>query len=98
VAGPVKSGAAFCVLMSTRPRHAYNWADRYPRIVDALRALRVRSIVIDGEAVWCGPDGRSDFDWLHSRAHDATVILYAFDLIELNGEDLRSARADAVIE
>jgi ATP dependent DNA ligase domain len=31
-------------------RRGFNWADRYPRIVEALRSLRVRSIVIDGEA------------------------------------------------
>jgi hypothetical protein len=35
-------------------RRGFNWADRYPRIVEALHSLRVRSIVIDGEAVWCG--------------------------------------------
>jgi hypothetical protein len=29
-------------------RGGFNWADRYPRIVEALRSLRVRSIVIDG--------------------------------------------------
>ena len=40
--------------------------------------------------MWCGSDGNSDFDKLHSRAHDAQVILYAFDLLELNGEDYRA--------
>ena len=39
----------------------------------------------------CGTDGRSDFDKLHSGAHDASVFLYGFDLIELDGEDLRLA-------
>ena len=39
----------------------------------------------------CGTDGRSDFDKLHSGAHDASVFLYGFDLIELDGEDLRPA-------
>ena len=29
-------------------RRGFNWADRYPRIVEALRSLRVRSITIDG--------------------------------------------------
>jgi bifunctional non-homologous end joining protein LigD len=72
-------------------RRGFNWADRYPRIVEALRSLRVRSIVIDGEAVICGTDGKSDFDRLHSGANDASVFLYAFDLIEPNGEDLRPA-------
>jgi hypothetical protein len=44
----------------------FNRADRYPRIVEALRSLPVRSITIDGEAVVCGRDGKSDFDKLHS--------------------------------
>jgi bifunctional non-homologous end joining protein LigD len=73
------------------PRGGFNCANRYPRIVEALRSLRVRSIVIDGEAVICGTDGKSDFDKLHSGAHDAHVFLYGFDLIELDGEDLRAA-------
>ena len=34
-------------------RRGFNWADLYPRIVEALRSLPVRSIVIDGEAVVC---------------------------------------------
>ena len=32
--------------------------------------------------VWAGKDGKSDFDRLHSRAHDDAVFLYAFDLLE----------------
>ena len=70
-------------------RHGYNWSKRYPRIVDALASLRVNSIIIDGEAVWCGQDGRTDFDKLHSHAYDDEVILYGFDLLELNSEDYR---------
>jgi ATP dependent DNA ligase domain len=70
-------------------RRGFNWADRYPRIVEAQRSLPVRSIVIDGEAVVCGKDGKSDFDTLHSGTHDASVFLYGFDLID--GEDLRPA-------
>jgi len=46
---------------------------------------------LDGEAVRCGKDGKSDFDKLHSGSHDASVFLYAFDLIELDNEDLRPA-------
>jgi ATP-dependent DNA ligase len=42
-----------------------------------------------GEAVVCGADGLAVFDALHRR-HEATdAILYAFDLLELNGKDLR---------
>lgn len=38
----------------------------------------------------CGHDGVSDFEKLHSRAYDHQVFLYAFDLLDLNGEDCRS--------
>ena len=63
--------------------------DRFPLIVEALAKLRSRSCIIDGEAVACGDDGISSFDRIRYRRHDATVFLYAFDLIELDGEDLR---------
>jgi bifunctional non-homologous end joining protein LigD len=71
-------------------RRGYDWSDRYPRIVRAMRALKATSALIDGEAVWCGPDGAADFNKLHSRAHDDQVFMYAFDLLELDGEDLRA--------
>ena len=47
------------------------------------------SATIDGEAVWCDGAGLAIFDKLHSRAYDGEVILYAFDLLELDGEDWR---------
>jgi bifunctional non-homologous end joining protein LigD len=70
-------------------RGGYNWTDRYPWIVEAARRNRVKQFVIDGEAVVLGVDGISDFDALHSRRHDAEVQLYAFDILALDGEDLR---------
>ena len=36
-----------------------------------------------------GVDGRSDFNGLHSRKHDAEVQFYAFDMLMSDGEDLR---------
>ena len=36
-----------------------------------------------------GVDGIADFNALHSRRHDAKVQLYAFDILTLDGEDLR---------
>jgi len=62
---------------------------RFPLIVEALARLRSRSCIIDGEAVACDDAGMSSFDRIRYRRHDATVFLYAFDLIELNGDDLR---------
>ena len=62
---------------------------RFPLIVEALARLRPRSCIIDGEAVACGEDGIASFDRIRYRQHDASVFLYAFDLVELNGDDLR---------
>jgi ATP dependent DNA ligase domain len=62
---------------------------RYPRIVDAALKNRHKQFVIDGEAVVLGVDGIVDFNALHSRKHDHEVRLYAFDILALDGEDLR---------
>jgi ATP-dependent DNA ligase len=70
-------------------RNGFDWTDRYPRISEAVAGLRTASAAIDGEAVWCDGEGLAIFDKLHSRAYDAEVILYAFDLLELDGEDWR---------
>ena len=62
---------------------------RFPLIVEAVAKLRSRSCIIDGEAVACGEDGIASFDRIRYRRHDEGVFLYAFDLIELDGDDLR---------
>ena len=62
----------------------------FPRIVEAASRLRTPSFLIDGEAVVCRDDGISDFDALRSRRHDDDVTLIAFDLIELQRDDLRN--------
>jgi bifunctional non-homologous end joining protein LigD len=63
--------------------------DRFPLIVEALEGLRSRSCIIDGEAVVCDDNGVASFDRIRYRRHDGDAFLYAFDLIELNGDDLR---------
>jgi ATP-dependent DNA ligase len=70
-------------------RCGYDWTDRYPAIAGAAGKLRARSFDVDGEAVVCGADGVAVFDALHRRRKAGDAILYAFDLIELNGEDFR---------
>jgi bifunctional non-homologous end joining protein LigD len=62
---------------------------RFPLIVDALARLRSRSCIIDGEAVGCDDNGIASFNLVRYRHHDESIFLYAFDLIELNGDDLR---------
>jgi bifunctional non-homologous end joining protein LigD len=62
---------------------------RFPLIVESLARLRPHSCIIDGEAVACGDDGIASFDRIRYRRHDESVFLYAFDLVELDGDDLR---------
>jgi bifunctional non-homologous end joining protein LigD len=62
---------------------------RFPLITEALTGLRSRSCIIDGEAVACDDNGLASFERIRYRQHDGAVFLYAFDLIELNGDDLR---------
>src|SRR5262249_20051118 len=75
-------------------RGGYDWSKRYPVIHSAVSKLKVKSAVIDGEAVVCAENGVSDFKKLHSRTHDHSAIFYAFDLLELDGEDLRPRPLD----
>ena len=62
---------------------------RFPLIVETLARLRSRSCIIDGEAVACDDNGVASFNLIRYRRHDDSTFLYAFDLIELNGDDLR---------
>jgi bifunctional non-homologous end joining protein LigD len=71
-------------------RRGYDWTDRYPAIASVARKLRARSFTIDGEAVVTGLDGIAVFDALHRRRRATDAMLYAFDLLELNGKDMRS--------
>jgi bifunctional non-homologous end joining protein LigD len=70
-------------------RNGNDWSGRYPWIVEAARKNKHSQFVIDGEAVVLGVDGIADFNTLHSRKHNQEVQLYAFDILALDGEDLR---------
>jgi bifunctional non-homologous end joining protein LigD len=62
---------------------------RFPLIGEALASLRSRSCIIDGEAVVCGADGIACFEMIRRWDADDSVFMWGFDLIELNGDDLR---------
>jgi ATP-dependent DNA ligase len=62
---------------------------RFPLIVETFARLRSRYCIIDGEAAACGDNGVASFNLIRYRRHDDSTFLYAFDLIELNGDDLR---------
>ncbi len=71
-------------------RNGYDFAGRFPQIVEAVSELKVRSCFIDGEAIVVDERGVSAFDLLRSWRHDHAAVLCAFDLIELDSKDLRS--------
>ena len=71
-------------------RNGYDFAGRFPQIVEAISKLKVRSCFIDGEAIVVDERGLSAFDLLRSWRHDHAALLCAFDLIEIDGKDLRS--------
>jgi bifunctional non-homologous end joining protein LigD len=66
-------------------RNGHDWSSRFPLITEAALLNRNSSFVIDGEAVLLGVDGRSDFNGLHSRKHDAGRIL-CFDILVSDGK------------
>jgi ATP-dependent DNA ligase len=70
-------------------RRGYDWTARFPAIASAASVLRAKSFLIDGEAVCCDDKGIALFDKLRQRRNEWSVFLVAFDLLELNGRDLR---------
>jgi bifunctional non-homologous end joining protein LigD len=70
-------------------RRSHDWSARYPAIARTAAQLKARSFTLDGEAVVYGPDGVAIFDALHRHGTVSQAMLYAFDLLELDGEDLR---------
>jgi bifunctional non-homologous end joining protein LigD len=74
-------------------RHGMDWTDKVPAIVEALRGLPVTSATIDGEGVVCDDWGVTDFERLRfalaRRGGTRAAFLYAFDVIEVDGDDVR---------
>ena len=54
-----------------------------------MNHLKVRSCLIDGEVVCCDERGLATFQRLRHHQKEFQAFLYAFDLLELNGTDLR---------
>jgi bifunctional non-homologous end joining protein LigD len=78
-------------------RKGLDWTRKFATTAKILAALPVETAVIDGELVVERPDGVSSFSLLQEalkiEAHD-TMVFYAFDLLHLDGDDLRSAPLD----
>lgn len=69
-------------------RSGLDWTDKFPGIAEAAAALPVGSALIDGEIV-AFKDGRPDFSTLKDAISNAgEMMMFAFDLLELDGEKL----------
>ena len=70
-------------------RNGHDFSERFPFINLAIGALPTKSCLIDGEAIVTNKAGLADFEIMRRRRINAEAVLVAFDLLELNGEDLR---------
>jgi bifunctional non-homologous end joining protein LigD len=70
-------------------RAGNDFSARFPFIAKAVGKLPVRSCLIDGEAIVCDENGLAVFELIRRRGALANAVHCAFDLLELNGEDLR---------
>jgi bifunctional non-homologous end joining protein LigD len=76
-------------------RRGHNWTLRFQPIADALATLQVSDLILDGEAVVLDSRGVPDFGLLHAdlaAGRKDRLLYYAFDLLYLDGFDLRGAR------
>jgi len=73
-------------------RNGRDWSPRYPLIIEVVKALKVRSCLVDGEAVACNEIGLAVFERLRQERHGRHVFLYAFDLLGWQGPSTRTYR------
>ncbi|MFW6077016.1 MAG: non-homologous end-joining DNA ligase [Hyphomicrobiales bacterium] len=71
-------------------RNGLDWTDRFASLVPSALALPVESALIDGEVVVLDENGRASFAALQQAMKSkASMTFFAFDLLEINGEDMR---------
>src|SRR6195256_3708512 len=74
-------------------RRGNDWTNRFRKIAADAWHINVGSAIIDGEVIVPSANGVSDFSVLQNelRGKSDKLVLYAFDLLYLNGFDLRKA-------
>ena len=73
-------------------RTGLDWSRLYRTILDQARALDCGSAILDGEVIVQGPSGQPDFHALRrelGRKNPQGLVFIAFDLLHLDGRDLR---------
>jgi bifunctional non-homologous end joining protein LigD len=85
-------GSDVCLLS----RRFNDWTPQFPTVAEAVAALPVKQVVLDGEIAVVMPDGRTSFQALQNAfgRRDANVVYFVFDLLELDGKDLTKLPLD----
>ena len=73
-------------------RNALNWSNSFPHLLQGVEKLNVKDAIFDGEIVALDEEGKSHFQRLQNSLKskmDSHLIYYIFDIMYLNGKDLR---------
>ena len=94
IEAPIAPGEERSARVKLLTRKRLDWARKYPAVAAALASLPARSVIIDGELCALAADGTTSFAALEAASAKnphANLVYYAFDLMFLDGEDLRAA-------
>jgi bifunctional non-homologous end joining protein LigD len=80
-----------------RSRNHLDWTSKFATVARAVETLKVKQAVLDGELCYVKDDGRTDFQHLQNtigmgdgdKVDHRRLVFYVFDLLFLDGEDLR---------
>ncbi|SFV19472.1 hypothetical protein [Bradyrhizobium arachidis] len=72
-------------------RRGHDWTNRFKKVADDAWHIKAGSAIVDGEVVVPAADGTTDFSVLQNelKGKSTSIVLVAFDLLYLNGRDLR---------
>jgi bifunctional non-homologous end joining protein LigD len=72
-------------------RRGHDWSGRFKKIAADAFVIQAASAIIDGEVVVPADDGTTDFSVLQNelKGKSKSIVMIAFDLLYLNGQDLR---------
>ena len=72
-------------------RNGFDWSDSYQPLIEAAVKLPCESAIMDGEVIVQGEGGKCDFHSLRAsiKSEPGRLVFMGFDLLELDGQDLR---------
>lgn len=72
-------------------RNGHEWTKRFKKVANDAFHISASSAIIDGEITVPSPDGTTDFSVLQNelKGKSTRIVMVAFDLLYLNGQDLR---------